>query len=268
MTTFAYVLMTYRNAGQVSRLVARLRELSPDAVLLVRHDARLSLSKISAVRQRGGTPRISVRDRLGRVDHGRSSAHRVAVAASQHRRRLHHLPLRPGLSNRVPRRLGASGHRDTSRSPGRGEANRVPPQMAQAWRRRSPRPASNVPLLPREDTSDPRPLKLLGPVVDTQRLPYSDQTLIGLRSPLRGLKLWWSLPWVTLSCEAADAVLAAGADPKLSARFKRAFIPEESFIPTVLSNRGIRIIEARSPTAVSRTARFTRLRSPSTTCAS
>ena len=51
MTTFAYVLMTYRNAGQVSRLVARMRELSPDAVLLVRHDARrepLARSSLSA----------------------------------------------------------------------------------------------------------------------------------------------------------------------------------------------------------------------------
>lgn len=246
MTTFAYVLMTYRNAGQVSRLVARMRELSPDAVLLVRHDARrepLARSSLSASAAElheyrsaidwGGWTMVEAQLRELRWLRANTDADYITFLSGQD------YPIAS---------LVDWEHRVTETRPDlQGEVRRI--EYRPRWFRRGVGDRRARRAMYRyyrvRTRANLRPLKVLGPVVDTQRLPYSDQTLIGLRSPLRGLKLWWSLPWVTLSCEAADAVLAAGGNPKLPARFKRAFIPEESFIPTVLSNQGFRIIESQ-----------------------
>ena len=85
-----------------------------------------------------------------------------------------------------------------------------------------------------------RALKLLGPVVDTQRIPHSDELFVGVRSPLRGLEVWWSLPWLVLSRRAVGTVLEQSTEP-WATRFRRSLLPEESFIPTAVARAGLRI---------------------------
>lgn len=60
----AYVVLSHRNPEQVARLVRRILELSPDAAVLVRHDARTSPAPVVAA------PRVRVESHTDTPDWG------------------------------------------------------------------------------------------------------------------------------------------------------------------------------------------------------
>jgi hypothetical protein len=249
---FAYVLMTYRDPGQIMRLVARLRALSPDAFILVRHDARATeLVERDSLEAAGAI----VHEYRDRIDWGGWSM--VAAQVRELRWVLENHP-------RVTHIVFLSGQdyplrplADWEERVGDGEFDLVGPvreerDLRMRWLapnqpysrghrstyayRRIPARWSGGPV-----GVLPRITPFLRPVIDARRLPHTSDMFIGVRHRLHGLRLYTSVPWLTLSRAAAGAVVAAHEDSPEKRLLRRALLPEETFVPTVVMNRGMRL---------------------------
>lgn len=243
---FAYVLMTYRNPNLIVRLVEKIRESSPQSLIVVRHDNRAHPLTERARLQAAGAV---IHEYSERIDWGRWSM--VAAQLTQLRWIRDHSdveyvvfvtgqdyllkPLGPWEAE-----IRASGADFTG--------NLTAVQFHPRWFRHGAgdaRARQAMYTYRRIHTKRYFKLvKLLGPLFDTQRIPHTDDLFFGVRRPLRGLKLWHSLPWAVLSQAAVDLVIAESVQP-WSARYRHALLPEESYFPTAVARAGLRLRDSR-----------------------
>jgi hypothetical protein len=240
MTNFAYVLMTYRNPAQLVRLARRLRTLSPGCQIVVRHDAR-RIPLISAQTEALQGEGAAVHEYTSPIAWGgwtMVDAQLRELRWLREQAAPDYVSFLSGQDYPVTS-LAAWEKRVAAQAPGLwGEIREV--AYRPRWLRRGAgdhRARRAMYRYRRLATSaSPRGVGLLEPLVDAQRLPHSPDLFVGVRRPLGSLKLWWGLPWLTLSSRAADAVLDADRASSAKRILRHSLLPEESFIPTVVGN--------------------------------
>jgi hypothetical protein len=242
MTSFAYILLTHRSPGQVLRLASRIRALSPEATVVIRHDARRVGLEHGPLRDLGvhihehctestwgrwGIVQAQLDELRWLVDH--APADYVTFLSGQD---YPIAPLAPWETQVATDRPDMQGelepiwYRPRWLRGGLGD-HRAQRAMYRYFTLSVGASPSSWWLLP---------FKGAKPVIDVRRLPYNDELFIGVRRPLRGLQLWWGQLWLTLSARAVGTVLAAAASPRASRRFRQGLVPDELFIPTIVAN--------------------------------
>lgn len=242
---FAYVVMSYHSPALVGRVAHRLRALSPEAEIVLRHDER----------------RCSLPDELPAGVHRRPSSvpigwgHWSMVEAMleelrwvRQNTKATHVVLISGQD--YPVRPLAEWERSVMHLDAVTEAGRVAPyrphwgprnEVVDGTMLRYDFTWFRVPRTGRLLESRPgrfldRAAASLGawfqPVAAYWFLPHERGVQIGLRRRWQGPPLFKGAPWMMLSARAADVVLASDV-PKL---YKRTLVPEESVFQTVLMN--------------------------------
>jgi hypothetical protein len=75
------------------------------------------------------------------------------------------------------------------------------------------------------------------PAIDVRVLPRGSGLYVGARRSLNGIQPWWGFPSIALSRRATDRVLeAVDGRERVVRHFRRALLPEESFIHTLVGN--------------------------------
>jgi hypothetical protein len=236
--TVAYVVVSYKNPGQVLRLVSALRE-GPAAEVVVRHDQR-----------RTSLPRVEVEERGGHmledgidVEWGAFSYLRTLLGAFEWS--LEQLdpdwivvlsgqdyPLRPLAE--IEARLGAAEEDAFLTSPWElSTARRPEPPAEEFFLRYAYRHFS----VPSWTPSTPRALR---DFVYTREMPLGLGRRLGVRRrrlPFGpALRCFVSSDWLTLSARAARVVTAASRERALMRHYRATPMPSESFFATVLLN--------------------------------
>lgn len=252
---FAYVIMSYERPDLALRLARRIRELSPHAVVVVRHDARRGrfawpaldgvefgehtaplhwghwtmvaamLAELEIIERRPDVTHVvfvSERDYpLRRLDQWERSV--SAYGAVMTRERLEFQP-------RWGRRRGYVGTEDAIRHRYRWFG--VPLTGGERVRRSKAfgfavRCAARV-------TSHVRPLMYV------RVLPRGRGLLIGVRRRWPAGPVYKGWPWIMLSAEGARLAL----DDLRHEIWRRTLIPEESYFQTLVSAAGLPVLEA------------------------
>jgi hypothetical protein len=224
----AYLVLSHRNPGQVLRLVRALAE-GPAAVVLVRHDQRVSRLGSGEVEAAGGE---LVDDGL-ELEWGAWSQLEAVLAGLRRAAELRpdwalvlsgqDYPLRPMTdieadlaASDADAMLGFVREPDDRRPAGDDEFFL---RVAYHHYRRPRR----LPHLPHA----------LRPLVYVRDLP----PLVGVRRLRRpGVRLYFSADWVTLGSRGLAAVLAASEDRRLLRPFRGMPVPSEAFFASVLLN--------------------------------
>jgi hypothetical protein len=236
--TVAYVVVSYKNPGQVLRLVSALRE-GPAAEVVVRHDQR-----------RTSLPRVEIEERGGHmledgidIEWGEFSYLRTLLGALERSLELdpdwivvlsgQDYPLRPLAE--IEARLGAAEEDAFLTSPWELSTARRPEPPAEEFFLRYAYRHFRVP------SWTPRAPRALRDVVYTREMPLGLGRRIGLRRrrlPFGpALRCFVSSDWLTLSARAARVVTAAARRERALMRHYRASpMASESFFATVLLN--------------------------------
>ena len=251
MTHFAYIVMSYKDPLMIRRMVGALRQASPNAEIVLRHDVRhLPLPDLTGVAQ------VWVRPAITAIEWGHWSMVEAMLTELRWVRET------LNVSNIV----FISGQDYPTKSLERWEAEHSAwdATMVADLLRFKPRwlyrrgydgtddltrynyawfgvPGTRTRSLQTGRTSVRVRATIFNnvrPAAYFRRLPHGRGDLIGLR---RCRSLWSSSfqcykgwPWLALSIRAADAVLQA--DKRLVRIYRRSLIPEESFFQTVLLN--------------------------------
>jgi hypothetical protein len=235
--TVAYVVVSYKNPGQVLRLVSALRE-GPAAEVVVRHDQRhTSLPRVE-IEERGGH---MLEDGID-VEGGEFSYLRTLLGALERSLELdpdwivvlsgQDYPLRPLAE--IEARLGAAEEDAFLTSPWELSTARRPEPPAEEFFLRYAYRHFRVP------SWTPRAPRALRDVVYTREMPLGLGRRIGLRRrrlPFGpALRCFVSSDWLTLSARAARVVTAASRERALMRHYRATPMPSESFFATVLLN--------------------------------
>jgi hypothetical protein len=235
--TVAYVVVSYKNPGQVLRLVSALRE-GPAAEVVVRHDQRRTWLPRVEVEERGGH---MLEDGID-VEWGEFSYLRTLLGALERSLELdpdwivvlsgQDYPLRPLAE--IEARLGAAEEDAFLTSPWELSTARRPEPPAEEFFLRYAYRHFRVP------SWTPRAPRALRDVVYTREMPLGLGRRIGLRRrrlPFGpALRCFVSSDWLTLSARAARVVTAASRERALMRHYRASAIPSESFFATVLLN--------------------------------
>jgi Core-2/I-Branching enzyme len=255
---FAYLLLTHSRPEQVENLSARILELSPRADVVVHHD------ESSKEMPWGGNPKPPVH----LVDRGRvlwgdwsmidatlrllrygldnlesdwfvllSGQHRPATDLSRWERHVAH----ENFDAYLPaQRL--TGRLEFGRS--HAENNLYLTRSRHRWATiRRPRSA----LLHRGMSGFLKLSEWVQPLVAMEFVHRRDAWVIGTRRsvrPLHGLSFYRGSQWVAVNRRAAVAALEA--DPRWTTWFKRSWIPDETYLHTVL--RASNLVVSNEPT--------------------
>jgi hypothetical protein len=237
--TVAYVVVSYRNPGQVLRLVSALRE-GPGAEVVVRHDQRTTQLRRAEVEERGAH---LLEDGI-QIEWGELSHVRVLLGALEWA--LEQLdpdwilvlsgqdyPLRPMAE--IEAGLAASGKDAFLSSAWELPLERRPSspedQFFLRYAYRHYRAPDWVPRAP----------DALRAVIYTREMPQALGKRVGIRRvrlPFGpGLRCFVSADWLTVSARAARAITeTARRDRALMRYYRRVLIPSESLFATTLLN--------------------------------
>lgn len=254
--TATYVVLSHREPGQVERLVARILALSPDATVLVRHDARTSAAP------RAASDRVRVEPHTARSDWGSWELVEQSLAALRRAAEIFDPELLVLISGQdYPCRdlarwerqfLDAGGgwacggvralrYRPRwGRAYGEGDDEltryvyRWHPLPGGRWLQRSSSPAAGA-----ARWALARLGHYLEPVLDVRTVTRGRGYHVGLRAvrtpfgPDRPCRM--GSQWVALDRPALAELVRAGESDRLLRRtYARSVIPDESYVPTVL----------------------------------
>jgi hypothetical protein len=248
---FAYIVMSYDNPQLISRLAHRIRKSSPDAAIVLRHDSRRC--QLPEDLPTGAYLRPSSRSiewghwsmveatlsELAWVKENIAPSHVVIISGQDY-------PVRPlaqweessthldgivqahplDFTSRWGRRRGYVGDETMVRYGYRWFG--IPGSSRWTYAHRPAKFGNKVAF---------RLISNIRPAAYYRTLPHGRGTLVGIRRRWKGPQPYKGWPWMMLSARAVNYVL----DSNLAPLFKRALIPEEGYIQTVVFNCPLKI---------------------------